>query len=241
MNRDIYQRVKPSTVSQKIVQQIKQLIKDGKLKPGEQLPPERAFAELLGVGRPSLRQALNTLETLGFLEIRKRQGVFVKNVTSVIVADPLRLILKEDKRVLPQLYEIRKDVELSAAFLAASRRTEADLVAIETPILRMESDAQHGSFTIADDLSVHLSIAGATHNFLRVHLLQYIFDLSSDILSSVLDGLSEDPAHMPLLCRHHRQVFEAIAAGDPDRARATMQTHLAWVEQHWLQLIEDQG
>lgn len=237
MDRDIYQRVKASTVSQKIVQQVKQLIKDGKLQPGEQLPPERDFARLLGVGRPSLRQALNTLETLGFVEIRKRQGVFVKNVTGVIVADPLRLILQEDRGVLPQLYEIRKDIELSAAFLAAIRRTEADLVAIETPILRMESDVQRGGFTIADDLSVHLAIARATHNFLRTHILQYIFELSNDILGSVLDGLSQDPDHLPLLCSHHRRVYEAIAAGDADRSRAAMETHLAWVEQRWLQLI----
>lgn len=237
MSATIYQRVKPSTVSQKIVQQIKQLIKEGKLQPGEQLPPERDFARLLGVGRPSLRQALNTLETLGFVEIRKRKGVFVKNVTGVIVADPLRLILQEDKRVLPTLYEIRKDIELSAAFLAATRRTEADLAAIEAPIRTMEKDVLEGGFTIADDLSVHLAIARATHNFLRVHILQYIFELSDEILGSVLDSLSRNHDNLPLLCSHHRRVFEAIAASDPDRSRQAMAEHLEWVEQKWLALI----
>ena len=237
MKTKIYERVKPSTVSQKIVGQIKQLIKTGQLQPGEQLPPEREFARLLGVGRPSLRQALNTLETLGFVEIKKRRGVFVKNVSDEIVAAPLRLILKEDKSVLPTLYEIRKDIELSAAFLAATRRTEADLAAIEAPIQRMETDVVAGGFAIADDLAVHLAIAQATHNFLRVHILQYIFELSDEILSGVLDSLSQQHDNLPLLCRHHRRIFEAIAAADADRSRKAMAEHLAWVEEKWIALI----
>ena len=238
MQKDIYRRIKPSTISEEIILQIQQLIKDGQLQPGEQLPPEREFAELLGVGRPSLREALSTLETLGFVEIRKRKGIFVKNVTDEMVVDPLRHLFREDKGALFYLYEIRKDIELASAYLAAERRTEADLAAIEAPIVKMETDIQTGGFTIADDLSVHLSIARATHNFLRVHILKHIFDLSNEFLGSVLDDLSQNHDNLPLLCDHHRKLFEAIKAKDAKRSRMEMETHLEWVERRWLLIID---
>ena len=238
MKKEIYQRIKPSTISEEIILQVQQLIKEGHLQPGEQLPPEREFAGLLGVGRPSLREALSTLETLGFVEIRKRKGVFVKNITNEMVMDPLRHLFQEDKGTLCYLYEIRKDIELAAAFWAAGRRTDADLAAIEAPISRMENDIRSGSFSIADDLNVHLSIARATHNFLRVHILKHIFDLSSDFLGNVLGGLSEDQGNLPLLCRHHRSIYEAIKNRHADRARSEMKIHLEWVEKQWMRIID---
>jgi DNA-binding transcriptional MocR family regulator len=69
MKKDIYQRIKPSTIAEEIILQVQQLIKDGQLQPGEQLPPEREFAEVLGVGRPSLREALSTTITCRFCAI----------------------------------------------------------------------------------------------------------------------------------------------------------------------------
>jgi GntR family transcriptional repressor for pyruvate dehydrogenase complex len=237
MKKAIYQRIKPSTVPEKIILQVQQLIKDGQLQPNEQLPSEREFAELLGVGRPSLREALSTLETLGFVEIKKRQGIFVKNVSNEMVMEPLRHILREDNRTLFHLYEIRKDIELSSAFLAAQRRTDSDLEAIEQPIVKMEADTQNGGFTLTDDLNFHLSIAQATHNFLRVHILKHIFDLADDFLCTVLESLSQENDNLPLLCCHHRQVFEAIKSREAERSRNEMATHLEWVEKQWMRII----
>jgi GntR family transcriptional repressor for pyruvate dehydrogenase complex len=241
MKETIFQRIKPTKLSEEIIQQIQQLIKEGKLQPGERLPPEREFAELLGVGRPSLREALCNLETLGFLEIRKRQGIYVKNISNEIVRDPLRHILREDKVTMFQLYEIRKDIELASAFLAARRRTDTDLKTIEAPILRMEADAPNGSFALTDDLGFHLSVAQATHNFLRVHILKHIFDLADHHLSTVLTSLSETSENLPLLCSHHRRIYEAIRNRDADQSREAMATHLEWVEKQWVRIIGNQS
>ena len=104
--KNIYTQIRPHKISEEIVNQIKSLIKDGKLQPGQKLPPERTLADLLGVGRSSLREAINILEALGFVEIRNRKGIFVRPVSSPIISDPLRQILEEDKSKLYELYEL---------------------------------------------------------------------------------------------------------------------------------------
>jgi GntR family transcriptional repressor for pyruvate dehydrogenase complex len=205
MKNAIYQRVKTKTISEEIVEQIKTLIKESKIQPGEQLPPERKFAEMLGVGRPTLREALNHLEARGFLEIRKRQGVFVKNISTPLVSDTLHQIFREDRGMLPYLYEVRKDIELAGASLAAQRRTDEDMAAIEFAICKMESDVAEGRVSISSDIGFHLSVARAAHNFLRVHILKHLFDISEEFLDSVLKELALESTNLPKVIQQHRR------------------------------------
>ncbi|GBC61316.1 FadR family transcriptional regulator [Desulfonema ishimotonii] len=230
---DIYQKIRAMKVSEEIAEQIRTLIKEGKLRPGQKLPPERAFAQTLGVGRSSLREAMNTLATQGFIEIRKRQGIFVSNISDTLITDPLRQILKEDNSELPHLYELRKDIEMASAWLAAERRTPEDLIQIRQLLENMEQGVKNGAISLRDDLDFHLAIAHATRNFLRVHVLKNIFGLSGEFLGVVLGKLSRKPGNLPVICSHHRAIFEAIEARDKDQAREQMRTHLTWVEEKW--------
>ncbi|HKJ99516.1 MAG TPA: FadR/GntR family transcriptional regulator [Desulfotignum sp.] len=237
MTAPIYQRVTTKTVSEEIVQQIQTLIKESKIEPGQQLPPERKFAEMLGVGRPTLREALNHLEARGFLEIRKRQGVFVKNISTPLVSDTIHQIFREDKGMLPYLYEVRKDVELAGAYLAAQRRTHEDLDLIEFSICKMETELETGSISISDDIGFHIAIARSTHNFLRVHILKHLFDISGEFLDSVLRELAKETANLPSVVRQHRRVLEAIKAKNAQKAHDEMQKHLGWVQVQWQTIL----
>lgn len=229
----VFKEIKPQKISEGIVHQIKSLIKEGRLKPGEKLPPERALAELFGVGRSSLREAINILDTLGFVEIRKRKGIFVRSVSKPIMSDPLRQILEEDKSTLFELYELRKDIELASTYMAAQRRTPSDLIAIKRCLQSMERDAQEGFFSAADDLGFHLAIAQASHNFLRVHVLKNIFDLSGEYIDFVGQKLVEEKANISIILGHHMNLFEAIQTREKEGARALMDEHLTWVETKW--------
>lgn len=230
---DLFTEIKPEKISEAIVAQLKGLIGDARLQPGEKLPPERVLAARLGVGRSSLREAINTLETLGFVEIRKRQGVFVSSVGSLLVPDPLRRIFQEDQAKLPKLYEVRKDIERAAAFQAASCRTAQDLERMQGILSQMQRGAETSNLDIADDTRFHLAVAQATHNFFRIHILKSIFDLANDYLSGVLDRLLLDPANAPVIFRQHQDIFEAIRLQDPERSQQRMNTHLEWVEAQW--------
>ena len=229
----IYSQISPHKIPEEIVKQIKSLIKDGKLQPGEKLPPERTLSDLLGVGRSSLREAINILETLGFVEIKQREGIFIRPVSSPIISDPLKQILEEDKNKLYELYELRKDVELSAAYMAAKLRTRIDLANIKKFLKRMEEDAQSSYLSLSDDLEFHLAIAQATHNFLRVHILKNIFDLSGDYIDFIRNKLVQEKIHVTLIFEQHKKIFQAIQSRDQDGARSIMNEHLTWVEEKW--------
>lgn len=230
---NIYKQIRPHKIPEEIVQQIKSLIKDGKLQPGEKLPPERTFADLLGVGRSSLREAINILETLGFVEKRKREGIFIQSVSLPIISDPLKQILEEDKSKLYELYELRKDVELGSVHLAAKIRTRIDLARLKKFLARMEKDAQHNNLSLEDDIEFHLAIAQATHNFLRVHTLKNIFALSDDYMGLIVQKLIEEKAGIFKVFDQHKRIFQAIQKRDQKNARALMNDHLTWVEEKW--------
>ena len=96
----MFRSIKRQRVSDEIVNQVKTLISEGVLKPGDRLPPERELIREFGVSRPSLREALNTLVAQGFLEVRQGNRTFVKSITSEKLQDPQRGAGNESR--LPQ-------------------------------------------------------------------------------------------------------------------------------------------
>jgi len=235
--KNVYKRIRPQKVTQEILVQIKTLIKNGKLQPGERLPPERTLCDVLGVGRSSVREALNMLQALGFLEIKNRKGVFVRSVSGPLAADPLRQILEEDRTKLIDLYELRKDIELASAYFAAKMRSDTDLANMRELLRRMKADAQNPRLMIRHDLAFHLAVAQAAGNFLRMHILKNIFDLTGDFIVVVADKFGREGRSSPAI-EFHEGVFRAIEKKDQQAARARMDEHLSWVEQTWKELAQ---
>lgn len=237
----VFSQIRSYKISEEIVYQIKSLIKEGKLLPGEKLPPERTLADSLGVGRSSLREAINILETLGFVEIRKRQGIFIRSVSSPIMSDPLIQILEEDESKLYELYELRKDIESASTYMAAKLRTKADLATMREFLKRMERDVQKSRLSLSDDVAFHLAIARSTHNFLRVHILKNILDLADDYMGLIVQKLNEEKTNNYLVVEQHKKIFQAIQKGDQEGARTLMYDHLTWVEEKWKSFKEKEA
>src|SRR5512139_3646861 len=126
----MFKPIKHVKVSDEIVDQIRNLISQGKLKPGDRLLPERELIRKFDVSRPSLREALNSLITMGFLEIKGKR-TFIKSVASESMQNPLSLMIKADTQKIFDLIEVRKALEAWAAFLAAQRATEEDIKRLE--------------------------------------------------------------------------------------------------------------
>jgi GntR family transcriptional regulator, transcriptional repressor for pyruvate dehydrogenase complex len=229
----VFNQIRPHKIPEEIVHQIKSLIKEGKLQPGEKLPPERTLAEHFGVGRSSLREAINILETLGFVEIKKRKGIYIRSVSSPIMSDPLIQILEEDQSKLYKLYELRKDIELASTYMAAGHRTSSDLSKMLKPLKRMEEGAESAHFSLSDDVEFHLAIAQATHNFLRVHILKNILDLADDYMGLIAWKLVEEKTGVFSILDQHKRIYEAVKKKDQDGARSMMEEHLTWVEEKW--------
>jgi GntR family transcriptional regulator, transcriptional repressor for pyruvate dehydrogenase complex len=229
----LFSEIRPLKLSDGIANQIKDLIKTGELQPGDKLPPERNLAASLGVGRSSLREAINILETMGFVEKNKRKGIFIRSLSAPVLSNPLRTIIEEDTAKLFQLYEIRKDIELASVCFAARRRTPADLQRIETLLIKMEQDAHHNHVSIDDDIEFHLCVARATQNVIRVHILNTIFQLYAEFINFVIDTVSREKNDTLMNLALHQKIFSAIKAGDSQDARGAMMGLFNWIEGRW--------
>ncbi len=222
----MFNSVKHTKISEEIVNQIKRLITDGKLKPGDRLPPERELIKQLGVSRPSLREALNSLVAMGFLEVRQAKRTFVRSVTSKLIEDPLALLIKADTQKIFDLIEVRKAIEAWAAYQAAQKASKEDIQQLDTIIKEMKKAFEEGRSWEKQDADFHLAIAQATHNTIHMHIMSGIYDLLRESVGRVF----RDRAKIKKLLDQHLRIINAIRNHSPDKARERTLEHLNYVE-----------
>ena len=220
-----FRPVKQEKIATKIVAQIKSLIIKGDLKPGDVLPPERKLISLLKVSRPSLREALNTLTAMGFLEISQRHRTVVKSLAAGSITEPLHRLLKEDMQTVFELIEVRKAMETWNAYHAAERATAADIASLEKSTESMRIKIEQEMSVVEADANFHLAISEATHNKIQTHLMFSIYDILKESLGKYLENIK-----MSDIFDQHCKVVEAIIKRDPDLAAVRMREHLDYVE-----------
>jgi len=221
----MFKPIKHVKVSDEIVDQIRNLISQGKLKPGDRLLPERELIREFDVSRPSLREALNSLITMGFLEIKGKR-TFIKSVASESMQNPLSLLLKADTQKIFDLIEVRKAIEAWGAFLAAQRATEEDINQLANIIEEMREAFEKGQSWEKQDADFHLGLAQATHNTIQTHIMSTIYDLLRESMAKVF----KDRSKVKKLLDHHQRIFNAIKTHAPDKAREKTLEHLSYVE-----------
>ncbi len=222
----MFRPIKHVKVSDEIVDQIRNLISQGKLKPGDRLLPERELIREFDVSRPSLREALNSLMTMGFLEVKGKR-TFVKSVASESMQNPLSLIIKADTQKIFDLIEVRKAIETWGAYHAAQRATEEDINQLKNIIEEMKKAFESGRSWEKQDADFHLGIAQATHNTIQTHVMSTIYDLLRESMARVLKS---DRSRVKKLLDQHHKIFNAIKNHSPDKAREKTLEHLNYVE-----------
>ncbi len=237
MDNTVFEEIKVEKVSDKISDQIIKLIADGKLKPGDKLPGERQLIETLGVGRSSLREALNRLETLGYIEIHKRRGNFVKSIDAALQLSPLKSLIRRDVRQIVQLYEIRRDIEQANAYKAAQNRTAQDLTRIRSCLDQFRGRTGNLQYPWGSDQAFHIAVAQAAHNFMRVHVITNIFEFSEEFLKPALESASSYEENLASIVEQHEAIYAAIQNRDADEARARMDEHLSWTNETLTRLL----
>ena len=200
-----------TTVVDGIIGQIKGLIRQNRFGDGRRLPSERDLAVQLGVSRPSVREALRTLELMGVVDTRRGSGTQVAETGSNVLRAPFEFLLALDRPTIAHLHETRTLLEIRLAGLAAGRRSDADLAAMEAALAEMRS--QPG--VTGPDHRFHQTIAQAAHNpiLLRImtSLSRSIYDMMEAGWPGVYDPRSGYKLHEPV-CRAIRRRNERQAA-----------------------------
>jgi GntR family transcriptional repressor for pyruvate dehydrogenase complex len=222
--------IKPKKISTQIAEQIRSSIMAGEFSPGSKLPPERELAELFGVSRPSVREALNILAASGLVEAYQGGGTVVKSLMETISGNPLSELIKVEQERALDVIEVRKCMEAWTSFYAAQRALPEDIRKLQQIIEGMERNLQGNKPSEDLDANFHTLVAKATHNVVWLHLMQSIFDAMKEFQQSVWRAVyltSEDHQNLYV---HHKDIFEAIRDKDPERAREAMHKHLTFAE-----------
>jgi GntR family transcriptional regulator, transcriptional repressor for pyruvate dehydrogenase complex len=226
-----FQPIKPKKVSTQIAEQIRSSILAGEFKPGDKLPPERELAEMFGVSRPSVREALNVLTSSGLVMSYQGGGTVVMSLVETTASNPLSELIRVQQDRALDVIEVRKCMESWTAYYAAQRALPDDIRRMEEIIAGMERNLE-GLLPSEDlDANLHIVIARATHNIVWLHLMQSLFDAMKEFQQSVWRAVYITSEDHHQLYRHHRSIFEAIRSRDAEAAREAMMLHLTFAEQ----------
>lgn len=229
---DIFQSLdREAPLSDRVADEIQELIRSRKLMPEEKLPSERELAELFGVSRTVVREAVKMLASKGLVEVRQGTGVIVTAVSAEKVSESISLFLHLDYEHLEyrHLAELRRMVEIEIAGLAAERATPEDLLTMERVTEHMETlrngiavnEAFREQFARAD-VEFHLALAAATKNPLLTVLFRPLVEI---LVKQRVDAIDR-PGALEQGMLYHRDILEAVKRGVPDEARQAMKEHL---------------
>jgi GntR family transcriptional repressor for pyruvate dehydrogenase complex len=228
MNLEGLRPVSKASLSDKIVDQITDLISRDVLKPGERLPSERDLCTMFGVGRTSVREALRSLSVMGILDGRVGEGTFVCDNSSKYLEKSMQWGLLLDRKTVQDLIETRLMLETETASLAAQRATPADVRGIGAALAAMEDSIDADDRFLEHDLSFHLLMARATQNPILNNLLTMIRTyLQEWIKGSLAEPTSrEKTGRARKSLAEHREIFNALQHGDEEGCRKAMKTHI---------------
>jgi GntR family transcriptional regulator, transcriptional repressor for pyruvate dehydrogenase complex len=202
-----------------VTERIRRAIHMGSYVPGDKLPPERTLAQQLGVSRTTVREAIRVLEGEGYVVSRRGASGGITVLDQGENSERIRPLLAGKLREIEEIFEYRIAVEGAAARLAAGRRTDEDLAILREALDAMREGHECHRFRAADN-AFHLAVADAARN----RLMRQATEDARAATWAPIDGL----ANRVFLAddRHHKQIFDAIAARDPDAAQEAVVDHL---------------
>lgn len=212
-------------LSETVAQQLMEAFRD--LPPGTKVPSERELTKDLGVGRSTVREALNGLAVLGVLTIRHGQGAFIAEELPVEAqAEAAHSVLEAalERGETAEFIEARLLVEVQVTRLAAERRTDEDLQRIEAALTLQERhlSAKDLGATLGVATSFNVLLAEAAHNEVLAAMIQTFVELMKERGPRLyaLEGFGEwDLAE-------HRGIYTAVRDQDGDRAAELMRQHI---------------
>jgi GntR family transcriptional repressor for pyruvate dehydrogenase complex len=188
------------------------------------------LAESTGFAPGVIREALQHLSQSGLIEIRQgaKGGVFARQVGYELLARSLDNLIASNRIPHASLIEVRQEIEGYCADLAATRRTDVDLAAMEASVERTEGMVDRPRQFAEENIRFHLLILRASKN----QILSALVRAMRELFFAETTELHYDPEALHAAVEAHRKVMEAIRAGDARRARAVMGAHIGAFDEY---------
>jgi DNA-binding FadR family transcriptional regulator len=224
-------------IYQEVLDRLMERIRSGVIPPGSQLPSERELMEEYGVGRPAVREALQTLERSGIVEILhgERARVVVPTAERLVaqMAGGAMHLLRTQPGSLEHLKDARLFLETGTARIAAARASEEQVASLRLSIARHRASMVNLAQFIEQDMAFHREIAHISGNPIFPAIVEALFRWASEYYQSLVRA----PGAEELTLAEHERIVDAIAARDPEGAAAAMRAHLTRANALYQQLM----
>src|SRR5262252_5744594 len=221
-------------VTDDAIERIRELVASGEWQAGMRLPREADLAKQLGLSRNSLREAVRALSLARVLEVRQGDGTYVSSLEPDELLEPtLSATHLLRGRTVLELFEVRRMLEPEAAAMAARRADAKVVAALREELDRMLAAGDRADELVEADAAFHDVIARAPGNGVLRALLRSLS--TSTVRARLWHGLADRDA-LDVARAEHERIYEAIAAGDADLARAASLLHIVtnekWLREH---------
>jgi len=220
------------------VRRILDLVKSGNLKAGDKLPAERKLIEIFGLSRPTLREALRSLSTLGVIEMRHGGGAYVTDLKAGSLLAPLDFFVSLSGDNVQEVFACRRLIEVEIARECSRSATDQDIAALDAMIAaqRIVSDDPIG-FRILDS-AFHEKLFNIAGNSVMERLAQGFYNMGLEARRAA----TAIPEVTQQSLKDHEAIVKGIKARDPDTTGAAMERHLMHIERTTLDaLVTTQG
>jgi len=217
------------SVTDDVIDKIRDLITSGRLNPGDRLPPEQELAGILGISRSSLREAVRALSQVNVLYVRRGDGTYVSSLEPKLLLSGLSFAIElMEDHSLAEIFEVRRLLEPAATALAAQRISDAQVAALYESLGEMKK-AQDAEELVIRDLDFHAHIAEASGNASLCSILEAISTRSvrARIWRASTVGLKS------MTLSQHGTILTALADRDASLARSAAIVHVSESER-WL-------
>lgn len=217
------------SIRERVARHLHGLIQQGHLRPGDRLPTEREMAAELGVSRPSIRAALQTLEAIGVLRSRRRAGTFIQHGPPMLDSQPLRLLAALHDFTAEDMFEGRAALEVVAAGLSARRATPEDRLAMADAVAGMFASVTDPQAFLLHDVRFHQAVAAGSSNPVLAALVNMVATLVYERRRVTIERAHDLRESAEI----HQRIYQAIMRRQPAAARAAMGEHLRLALEGW--------
>jgi len=211
---------------EEVVDQVRVMIQEGKLRPGDRIPPERELARQLGISRASVRGGLRFLCAIGVLTSRHGSGTYVADGPPALDSEPLHMLAALHGFTAEKMFEARRVVEVAVAGLAAERATSEQLTRIAEEVAETYAALDDPQEYLIHDFGFHRAVAEASDNPILAAFMSMVSEVLYQRRIQTVDRAGDLKQSVDM----HRRIYRAIRARDPRSARALMSEHLMQAE-----------
>lgn len=231
IENNLFKKVDKEDAFNDMLSQILYNIKKEKLKPGDALPAERNLAEIFGVSRPKVREAIKALEFTGIIETVQGGANYISADLNTCMIQPISLLMQISKVTPIQCQELRISLECSAARLACINPSALDIAKLY--LLMEEVNETDDVEEIKDrDFKFHLQIAKMANNPLIYSMLAASMSITEELIGNTRKYMKEKEYQAEEINKQHKELIEAISSKDAAKAEKIMRKHLQIIDEY---------